>query len=476
MTHPSLSTRRTATPRLRTLKLALVGLAAGLSLAACARQDGGLSGSDVDLALQTLKAAPAHGIAAEPFHIERIEKLVGGSSADDKRQGQVELKAALVAYARAQHGLTTPKSAFPQDWGLKPAAYDAQGTLDRAIAGHHLKDWLAEQPTPLPAYRALQGAYVNYLKIAAAGGWPLVDGSRDPQGLVRRLAFEDPQLAGAQAGAAVDLTAAVQRFQTAHGLTPTGRLDAATLQEINVPAIARAAQIRANLERLRWLPRQEPATRVDVNTAAATMAYYRDGQVAMSMLSASGKPDGDETPMLASAIDNIVLNPPWNVPDQIAQEEIIPKGEAYLQEKGFVMQDGRLVQKAGPEAALGLVKFDFDNPYSVYLHDTPSKAAFGRTSRAVSHGCVRLARAVDFAKLMLSQDAGWSAERVDQVLASGETTHVKLTRSTPVRLIYLTAFVDGGRINFRPDVYGWDRQMLELLDHPPAPRKAAKRT
>jgi murein L,D-transpeptidase YcbB/YkuD len=287
--------------------------------------------------------------------------------------------------------------------------------------------------------------------------------------------LEDPELAGADQGATVDLGAALQRFQAAHGLVASGSLDAETLRELNVPAITRAAQIRANLERLRWLPREQPATRVDVNTAAATMAYYKDGALVTQMLAASGKP-GDETPMLASRIDGIMLNPAWHVPDQIAEKEILPKGEAYLQEKGFAMKDGQLVQQAGPDAALGLVKFEFDNPYAVYLHDTPSKAAFTRTSRAVSHGCVRLAQAVDFAKLLLSQEQGWSPERVDQTLASGETLHVKLAHTTPVRLIYLTAVAENGRVSFRPDIYGWDRTLLQLLDNPPAPRKAGKRT
>ena len=258
----------------------------------------------------------------------------------------------------------------------------------------------------------------------------------------------------------------MKRYQALHGLPPTGQLDEATLRELNVPAAGRAAQIRANLERLRWLPREEPATRVDVNTAAAVMDYYEGGRHAVHMLAASGKP-GDETPMLASAIDTIVLNPPWNVPDGIAQEELYPKqasNPGYFAEHGYEVKDGRVVQRPGPDSALGLVKFDFDNPFAVYLHDTPAKAAFARSQRAVSHGCVRLAQAVPFAKMLVARQSGWSNERVDQVLASGETTHVKLAEKVPVRLIYLTAFPQDGRIAFRPDVYGWDAELLKLLD------------
>lgn len=225
-----------------------------------------------------------------------------------------------------------------------------------------------------------------------------------------------------------------------------------------------AMTLRANLERLRWLPREEPATRVDVNIASATLIYVVDGTPALTMRTASGKP-GDETPTLASKIDHIVLNPPWNVPDGIAAEELFPKGEAYLAENNYVTkEDGRLMQLPGPESALGLIKFDFDNPYAVYLHDTPAKAAFSRQTRAVSHGCVRLERALDLANLILGTQSGWSPQRIQEAIAQGETKTVKLERPIPVRLMYLTATPQPSGIVYLPDIYGWDAQVVAALD------------
>ena len=480
MTELTLVDRRPLQARSRPLKLAGLALvlASALGAAACQDRPDALSGKAVDLALETLKAAPEQGFAAERFHVQQIERLLSSSSGSDKAEGARELRAALVDYARAQHGLTIPKGVFPDNWGLKPAAYDAGASLAQALQGGTLKAWLDEQAPTSTAYQTLQKAYVSYLRIQAGGGWPTVSAATPPAELRQRLAFEDPQLAGAASNSPADvgLVEAVQRFQAAHGLPISGKLDAATVEQLNVPAQARAAQIRASLERLRWLPRQQPATRIDVNIAAAEMDYFRDGQLVTHMLAASGKPGGDETPMLKSAVDGVVLNPPWNVPQEIAQDEIIPKGEAYMQAKGFAMKDGRLVQQPGPDAALGQVKFDFANPYAVYLHDTPAKAAFSRTQRAVSHGCVRLAQAVDFAKTLLADEPGWSAQRVDETLASGETTRINLTRKVPVRLMYFTAFPDGDRVAFRPDVYGWDGQLLQMLAHPPAAPKSGKLT
>jgi murein L,D-transpeptidase YcbB/YkuD len=262
------------------------------------------------------------------------------------------------------------------------------------------------------------------------------------------------------------LTQAVMRAQGRYGLHPTGIVDADTRAALNVPAAARMGQIRANLERLRWMPRQTGPDRIEVNTAAGLVDVYRGGENVMHMLAASGKP-GDESPILASAVERVVLNPTWNVPDGIAEKELLPKGGDYLARNGFTQGEGegaRLVQQPGPQNALGRVKFLFDNRYSVYLHDTPAKAAFAREQRSVSHGCVRLERALDLAQLLLSTEPGWSPERINQVLASGETTEVKLSKPVPVVLLYQTAFSAGGAIAFRQDVYGWDPDVLQRLD------------
>jgi murein L,D-transpeptidase YcbB/YkuD len=116
------------------------------------------------------------------------------------------------------------------------------------------------------------------------------------------------------------------------------------------------------------------------------------------------------------------------------------------------------------------VKFDFPNPYGVYLHDTPSKSSFSHAQRAESHGCVRLEHAVALARTLVAEEPGASAERVDRILRSGRTARLKLSRSVPVRLVYLTAVPKAETILYLPDVYGWDPRLLALLDRYQAPR------
>jgi murein L,D-transpeptidase YcbB/YkuD len=149
------------------------------------------------------------------------------------------------------------------------------------------------------------------------------------------------------------------------------------------------------------------------------------------------------------------------VPRSIEEEEIAPKGPGYLARNNMVRRDGMIVQLPGPTNALGLVKFDMRNDHSIYLHDTPAKALFARDRRHFSHGCVRVQDALGFAE-MIAQHEGviddWREARAEE-----DETFVALPREIPVRLLYHTAFVDGGRVHFRPDDYGWDDDLAGAL-------------
>ena len=441
------------------------------------------SAQDSALALQALRQASDHGFASARFPVQEVARRLASPDAADRAEGQRLLRAEVIDYARAQHGLTIPVGALPAAWNQRPSKYDAKGELDAALRAGTLGPWLAALPPQTPQYQALQAAYVaaaagrsdHARPIVRPGSLTIGDAGADVATLRRRLASEAPQLEDVDADAPVDedLIDALRAYQTRHHLDDTGVLDEATVAQMNAPTMNRAARLRVNMERLRWLPRPEPSRRIDVNIASAELSYVRDGEVAAHMLAVSGK-IGDETPIISSAIDSIVLDPPWYVPADIVRREILPKGPAYLQARHFVWRGGRLIQLAGPKSALGLVKFDFPNPYAVYLHDTPSKASFSLAQRTASHGCMRLQRAVDLAKILAAEEPGLSAGRVDAILASGKTVRLKLTHPVPVRLMYLTAESKDDAIVYRPDVYGWDPVLLALLDRYATPRARSK--
>jgi L,D-transpeptidase YcbB len=236
-----------------------------------------------------------------------------------------------------------------------------------------------------------------------------------------------------------------------------------TVEALNAGPRDRARQLAIAMERLRWLERDPPPTRIDVNVAATVLDYYRDGQLADHRRVVAGEP-GWETPQLGSPIFRLVANPNWTVPASIVEDEISKKSSSWLARNNFSQKNGQWVQAPGPDSALGEVKLDMKNDHAIYLHDTPAKALFSQTDRHRSHGCVRVDRAVEFAR-MLAQHSG-VIDEFDKALASGDQTFIDLDEEIPVRLLYHTAFLGtDGRIKFAKDVYGWDNDVADALGY-----------
>src|SRR5690242_6696495 len=182
--------------------LACTALTAAATLASCQKPPppGAVSGGDVDYALRVLASAPEQGFAPNAFGEQTLARL--DARRDQARRDQL-LHQALVAYAAAEHGHAIPTKAMPDEWGLRAPAYDAEADLDQAVAQHRFRQWLDGLPPASPRYRALQQAYLPYLKLAASGGWsgvpdgpPLKIGATGPrvEAVRQRLAAEDAQV------------------------------------------------------------------------------------------------------------------------------------------------------------------------------------------------------------------------------------------------------------------------------------------
>ena len=389
-----------------------------------------------------------------------------------------------ITYARAQHGQRLPLADFPSDWAIRPAPYDAAADYIAAVSAGRVEAWLDTLPPPDPRYGRLVRAYARYRAIADRGGWPpltarstLAPGAQGAEvdALRARLAIEDSNLpAPKPPGQAdppptydADLAAAVSRAQARYGLTPDGRAGHATITALNAPVEARLVQIRANLERWRWAPRALPPFRIEVNTADASLELFAPPAQTLAMRAIVGRA-GKATPMFQDKVSAIVFNPPWNVPADIAAKEIWPKirrNPDYMAREHFVVKPGGgLMQRPGPKCALGTIKFDLGNAFGVYLHDTPARSLFALDRRALSHGCMRLADPTDLARRLLAGDPDWPDTRINLTLLDGATVRAPLKNPTPVLIFYWTAFVDeDGGVQFRPDVYGWDAKLSDLL-------------
>jgi murein L,D-transpeptidase YcbB/YkuD len=229
----------------------------------------------------------------------------------------------------------------------------------------------------------------------------------------------------------------------------------------------RIRQIEVNLERQRWLPRRLPSDRVWVNAADERLVLYRADRPVFSTRVIVGQDVRvNQTPEFRATIDAVLYNPPWNIPESITTEEILPKlsrDPDYLTRHNMVYRpDGGLQQLPGPNAGLGQLKFEMENRFDVYLHDTPSKNLFDRDNRRISHGCIRVQNPRELAALLMQQPI----EAISQAIATGSTTRSNLPSPVPVFVVYQTAFVDiDGTLQFRPDIYNRDLEIWSYL-HP----------
>lgn len=386
---------------------------------------------------------------------------------------------AVLDHARAVRIGRLDRADFQSDWGLRPADWDPLPSFAEAVRNNQVEQWIIQLPPPYAGYDGLKEGLARYHRIVANGGWtPLASGPDMGKGakgarvtaLRQRLALEDPDVVANGDSFDDALEEAVKRAQRRFGLNPSGLVSTQTIAALNVPAERRVRQIMANMERWRWIPRELPRNRIQVNIAAALLTVFDGDTPVASMVTVTGKPGGGETPMLQSQIHSIVLNPPWNVPSGIAARELFPKGPAYLARNGFrVIGTGagrRLQQAAGPQSALGRYKFDFENPYAVYLHDTPSQGAFNRFDRLASHGCVRVAQPAALAQYLLRADPNWQPDAIAAAVATQQTQRVQLPERVAVYLLYWTAFASSnGAMNFRGDPYRWDQVLASKIEN-----------
>ena len=423
---------------------------------------------------EALASAPSRGLPV--LAVGEATQPAPGAAPDPDQP----LAAAAIAYASAEHGLIADPPKIDANFALKPAQ-DLAAEFAAARNAGQATAWMRAQAHVDPAFLDLAKARETYAAIAAAGDWPqlpkgksLKVGSRDKRVLLlrKRLAIEGYAAAPpAPPGPTVltlfdaSLAAALASFQDHHGLTADGVLAAATIDALNVPAATRLAAIEANLERARWLPSQLPPDRIEVDTGAPDATLYQAGVPILTMRAVVGRPDR-ETPTFASTVTAVKFNPPWIVPADIAAQELFPKerrSPGYFASEGFVVEGGQVIQRPGPKASLGYVKFEMPDPFAVYLHDTPARTLFSRSKRWLSHGCVRLEKPRELAAALLTAQ-GWGRPDVDAAIAAGTTKTVALKIQTPVFVVYRTVVADGdGRASFRPDVYGWDTKIEAAL-------------
>lgn len=430
--------------------------------------------------LAALREAEDHALNTAAYPLDSVRQVVetGGGAPNARPRAladaDVLLTAAYVAYATDMLiGQIDPKT-VSQAWHIPARTTEVDSALVRTLQSVSMKAGLAEMVPQDSAYDLLKREYDRYRRIASSNGWPALTREPTPAALASRLGAEGYVADSTPPGVAQ----ALRLFQERHGLTPDGRLDKATLDALNVPAIERVHQIASNLERHRWLPRTLGTRYIYVNVPAFHLEAYDSGQKKLDMKIVVGAEyDGRATPVFSDSMEFVVFRPYWNVPPGIAEKEYFPKYGTNLPE-GFETwtENGelRIRQRPGEKNALGLVKFMFPNTFNIYLHDTPEKSLFNRTDRAASHGCIRLEKPTELAEFVL----GWPRDSVVRAMEGPPNRTVKLPRRIPVYIVYFTAYGRDGQLYFGDDVYDRDKPMDAKLDTTitgPATRKPPSR-
>lgn len=329
----------------------------------------------------------------------------------------------------------------------------------------------------------------RYAAIADAGGWPkiarpLARGASGPGVAVlrQRLAIEG-DLPQQQTGSAVwdeTLTRAVRSYQYRVGLRQTGSVTGATFKAINIPAVLRFRQLASSAHRVAGSNFPFGNRYVVVNIPSASVEAVENGRVARRYVAVVGDVK-HRSPQVITRITHVNLNPTWTVPTSIIRNEIIPRmrrDPGYLSRSKIRILDGSgaeispasinwsseraanftLRQDSGRHNALGSIRIQMPNNQAVYMHDTPSKSAFGRDYRFLSHGCVRVKDVYDLAAWLLQDTpGGWTKTALTKQIGN-KRRDVRLTAAVPVAWIYMTGWASSdGVVHFRDDIYNVDR-------------------
>lgn len=437
-----------------------------------------------------------HGLAANDYHLKALERLLeidGGDAAEV----DLELLASDAWLLLASHyasGRLSPNG-IDNQWRAARRNFNAVQAMEKAIKEKNLVGALQQFYPSQPGYRRLLDLLEQ---LRSQSDWPrvTVKGELKPgesrtgvASLKRRLQASGELASSASANDLYDreTESALKQFQQRYGLNPDAVLGAATLDALNTTREQRIRQVIANLDRWRWLPDKLGRRHIRVNIADFSVEAWENGHPVLTMRAIIGRAYR-RTPVFSANMSYLVLNPFWEVPPSIAVNDKLPllrKNPEQLRQSGFevLTPDGavaptavnwdnvspsafpyRLRQKPGPANALGQVKLMFPNPYNVYLHDTSERHLFDKDIRTYSSGCVRVQKPVELAAWALAEQKGWNLERMQRVIASGETTTVNITSPIPVHVEYWTAWVgDDGKPRYRSDIYGRDQMVDQAM-------------
>ena len=401
-------------------------------------------------------------------------------------------------------------------WDRYKPPYTPQTLLVDAVIADDFNSLFKNVEPKRFKYAQLKQYLLKYMSIAERGGWPKLPKYRrikpNKESDVIPLIRKHLEMTGDLQACGIDeidteslkydecLQKAIRRYKIRHGLKPNSKIDRETWRLLNEPIDTLVTKIRLNLDRIKWLYRKEEPIRIELNIPAFRLYFYHGKELVNTMRVITGKPN-HPTPSFHNTMKYIVVNPYWKIPQSIVKQEMLkhlirdpyyyerrgkhlhvswdedsptidPGSINWAQYRGSKPIPYYFMQDPGTSNALGKIKFLFPNKYSVYIHDTPTKKLFFENERAFSHGCMRIQKPREMLKTLSLFNDNIDVEELMDLLKTKHKKTVTLKHKIPVDITYLTAFVDDyGNLNFRRDIYGYDKYQLEKYKYKILPIK-----
>jgi L,D-transpeptidase YcbB len=478
-----------------------------------------------------IKESMRYGLFPEDYHLSKLEnihkKIIADSSIKENKNtllARAELLYSDAFFRIAEHlkkgRLSKDSISLSADSTLADNFYST--VLKKAIEEKSIKNIFEELEPKHGGYQSLKAALPSFLQTMDLHKYTyVVYPNKDSLQLVRSVMRRLNEAgitdnASARPDSSVYI-AAVIRYQKSKGIKPTGKINAETVRNMNTSDWYRFKRLAATLDRYKTLPRQLPKTYIWVNLPGYYVRVMDKDSMVMESKVIVGKP-ANRTPVLNSEISNMVLWPTWSVPYSIATKEMLPiakRNPGYFERRGFKVFDwrGRKVnpysvnwnkytgrslpyrfqQNEGGGNALGVIKFNFENPYAVYLHDTNQRYLFSRSSRAMSHGCVRVQLWDSMAKFLIRRTKPYmpvyETFSRDSIVPAGDTIHISKTilkdsvfiiadslksimakrrnmalmmpEKIPIFIRYFGCEAIAGKVVFYEDIYNEDKTLID---------------
>ncbi len=476
--------------------------------------DKGQHSKQSDSLFLLIKNSDDYGLIANDYHFSKIENLIK-TEKDNKTKKfdavkisevDILLTDAFFTFALHVNKGRLNKDSLIREWKTTklqmPTAMVERGgystlvgLLNEAIKQNTILSVIDSIEPKNRQYQALKLALKNFKFEFRDSEWdslatPESDSTTFNERLKKRLIASHDYIEIIEYSDSIKLVKAIKHFQCRHNLTEDGKAGKLTFKALQRTKQDYIRQIQMNMER--WRNYYDPYEKqfVWVNIPKYEMRVVENDTLVMKSRVIVGQPD-HQTPLLKSTIRYFLIFPYWTVPLSIATKEILPilkRDTSYLRRKNFEVLDWKnrvvetpinwkkynknyfpwkLRQRTGDENSLGILKFNFENKYGVYLHDTDNRRLFKREMRALSHGCVRLEKFIDFAKFLIRDDSrNYPLDSLKMDLLKEEQKYVFIKRPIPIYINYFTAEVDdNNELFFFIDVYKKDEKMLKALGY-----------